>query len=170
MCVCVIATYEHHEKWKWKLLSHIWLCNPMDYTVYGILQATILNEVGSLSLLQGIIPTQGSNPALLHCRWILYQLSHKRSPRIIQEWGAYPFSNWSSRRRNRTRVPCIAGRFFTNWAIREAHEYLGYEHHGNHKSKENPITQTHTHALTQRESNPNISSNQMGGKSKRRNK
>ena len=32
--------------------------------------------VGSLSLLQGILPTQGSNPGLLHCRHILYQLSH----------------------------------------------------------------------------------------------
>ena len=35
--------------------------------------------VGSLSLLQGIFPTQGSNPGLSHCRWILYQLSHKGS-------------------------------------------------------------------------------------------
>ena len=34
--------------------------------------------VGSLSLLQGIFPTQESNPGLLHCRWIPYQLSHKR--------------------------------------------------------------------------------------------
>ena len=34
--------------------------------------------VGSLSLLQGIFPTQGSNPGLSHCRQILYQLSHKR--------------------------------------------------------------------------------------------
>ena len=33
--------------------------------------------MGSLSLLQGIFPTQGSNPGLLHCRWILYKLSHK---------------------------------------------------------------------------------------------
>ena len=32
--------------------------------------------VGSLSLLQGIFPTQGPNPGLLHCRQILYQLSH----------------------------------------------------------------------------------------------
>ena len=38
--------------------------------------------VGSLSLLQGIVPTQGSNPRLLHCRQILYQLSHQGSPRI----------------------------------------------------------------------------------------
>ena len=33
--------------------------------------------VGSLSLLQGLFPTQGSNPNLLHCRWILYQLSYQ---------------------------------------------------------------------------------------------
>ena len=36
--------------------------------------------VGSLSLLQRIFPTQGSNPSLPHCRQILYQLSHKGSP------------------------------------------------------------------------------------------
>ena len=36
--------------------------------------------VGSLSLLQGIFPIQGSNPGLLHCRQILYKLSHKGSP------------------------------------------------------------------------------------------
>ena len=33
--------------------------------------------VGSLSLLQGIFPTQGLNPGLPHCRRNLYQLSHK---------------------------------------------------------------------------------------------
>ena len=33
--------------------------------------------VGSLSLCQGIFPTQGVNPGLPQCRWILYQLSHK---------------------------------------------------------------------------------------------
>ena len=37
--------------------------------------------MGSLSLLQGIFPNQGSNPGLPHCRWILYQLNHKRSPK-----------------------------------------------------------------------------------------
>ena len=35
--------------------------------------------VGSLSLLQGIFPTQGFYPGLPHCRQILYQPSHKRS-------------------------------------------------------------------------------------------
>ena len=39
--------------------------------------------VGSLSLLQGIFPTQGSNPGSPHCRQILYQLSHKGSPEDI---------------------------------------------------------------------------------------
>ena len=36
--------------------------------------------VGSLSLLQGIFPTQESKQGLLHCRWILYQLSYQRIP------------------------------------------------------------------------------------------
>ena len=84
------------------------LCDPMDYTVHGILQVRILEWVvfpfsgieprssallvdslsaevqgkpkntgiGSLSLLQRIFPTQGSNRSLLHCRQILYQLSY----------------------------------------------------------------------------------------------
>ena len=37
--------------------------------------------VGSLSLLQRIFPTQGSNPGLPHCRWILYQLSYQGKPK-----------------------------------------------------------------------------------------
>ena len=75
--------------------------------------------VGSLSLLQGIFPTQGSNPGLLLCRRILYHLSHQGSPKIL-EWGVYPFSSRSSQPRNQTGVFCIAGRFFTSWASREA--------------------------------------------------
>ena len=78
--------------------------------------------VSRLSLLQGIFPTHGSNPGLPHCRRILYQLGYKGSPRIL-EWVAYPFSRGSSWPRNRTVVSCIAGRFFTNWAIGEAHIY-----------------------------------------------
>ena len=77
-------------------------------------------RVGSLSFLQGIFPTQGLNPGLPHCKVIFfYQLSHKGSPRIL-EWVAFPFASGSSRPRNWTGVSCIAGRFFTNWAIREA--------------------------------------------------
>ena len=39
--------------------------------------------VGSLSLLQGTFLTQELNQGLLHYRWILYQLSHQRSPKRI---------------------------------------------------------------------------------------
>ena len=55
--------------------------------------------VGSLSFLQGIFPTQGSNLGLPRCRRILYQLSHKGSPRIL-EWVVNPFSRGSSGHRN----------------------------------------------------------------------
>ena len=44
--------------------------------------------VGILALLQGIFPTQASNPGLLHCRQILYQLSHKGSP-LVREVTNY---------------------------------------------------------------------------------
>ena len=69
--------------------------------------------IGNHSLLQGIFPTQGSNPGLAHCRWILYQLSHKGSPTIL-EWVAYSFSSGSSWLRNLTGISCIAGGSFTN--------------------------------------------------------
>ena len=86
------------------------LCNPMDCPQNSPGQNT---EVGSLSLLQWIFETQGSNPDLLHCRQIPDQLSHKGSPRIL-EWVAYPFYRGSSQPRNQTGVSCIASGFFTN--------------------------------------------------------
>ena len=76
-----------------------------------------ITGVGILSLLQGIFPTQGLNPGLLHCRRIPYQLSHQESPRIL-EWVPYPFSSRSSQPRNWTRVSCITGGLFTNLAMR----------------------------------------------------
>ena len=88
------------------------LCNPMDCSWNFPGQNT---GVCSLFLFQGIFP----NPGLPHCRQTLYQLSHKQSQRTL-EWVAYPFSRGSSWPRNRTRVFRITGRFFTNWAIREA--------------------------------------------------
>ena len=97
------------------------LCDPMDYTVHGILQTKILEWV-AFPFSRGCSQHQGLNPGLLHCRRILYQLSHKGSPGIL-EWVTHPFSRGSSRPRNRTGVSCIAGWFFTNWAIREANVY-----------------------------------------------
>ena len=54
------------------------LCDPVDYTFHGILQAQIL------------------------------------------EYVAFPFSRGSSQPRDQTQVSCIAGRYFTSWAMREA--------------------------------------------------
>ena len=49
--------------------------------------------VESPSLLQGIFPTQGLNPSLLHYRWILYQLSHKGSLLVpLKSYKLAPFS------------------------------------------------------------------------------
>ena len=96
-------------------------CSPPGSSVYeNSLGKNI--EVDCHALLQGIFPTQGSNPGLLHCRRILYPLSHQESPRTL-EWVAYPFSRGSSQPRNRTRLSCIAGGFFTSWATREAQKH-----------------------------------------------
>ena len=87
---------------KWKLLSHVrlfetpWTIQPMEFSRPEYWS-------GYLSLLQGISPTQGSNPGLSHCRQILYQLSHQGCPRI-QEWVAYSFSSRSSQPRYWTGV------------------------------------------------------------------
>ena len=72
--------------------SCLTLCNPVERPWNSPGRNS---GVGSLPLLQGIFPTQGSNPGLPHCRQILYQLNHKGSPRIL-EWVAYLFSNRSS--------------------------------------------------------------------------
>ena len=78
------------------------LWDPLDYTVHGILQARILEWVASCSLLQGIFPTQGLNPGLLHCRQILYQRNYQGSLR-----AAYLFSRGSSQPRKWTGVPAL---------------------------------------------------------------
>ena len=93
-------------------------CSLPGSSVHGVSPGNN-TRVGCHALPHGIFPTQGSNPGFPLCRQILCQLSHQGSPRIL-EWVSYPFSSRSSRPRNRTRISCIAGRFFTNWAIREA--------------------------------------------------
>ena len=69
------------------------LCDPKDSSLLGTSVHGDSPGKGTgvvcHFLLQGIFPTQGSKPGLPHCRQILYQLSHKRSPRIL-EWVAYP--------------------------------------------------------------------------------
>ena len=97
--------------------SCLTLCDPMDYTVHGILQARILEWV-AISFSR-----ESSQPR----DWI--QVSHiaggffiSWATREAQEywWVAYPFSSGFSWLRNRTGVSCIAYGFFTNWDIKEA--------------------------------------------------
>ena len=53
-------------------------CNPPGSSVHG--DSPCKNTgVGCHALLQGIFPAQGSNPGLLHCGWILYQLTYQGS-------------------------------------------------------------------------------------------
>ena len=95
-------------------------CNPMDCSPWGSYDSPGKNTgVGCHALHQGIFPTQGSSPGLLHWRWILYGLSHQGSPTIL-EWVAYPSSRGSSQPRDRTQVSRIVGGFFTIWATRKS--------------------------------------------------
>ena len=91
------------------------LCEPMDYSPPG---SSVLGDspgkntgVGCHALLQGIIPTQASNPGLPHCRQILCGcLSHQANPPV--SGGIWPRS-WAGTSR-------IAGRFSASWASRGA--------------------------------------------------
>ena len=80
------------QKWKWKLVTQscLTLCNPMDCSlpsssVHEILQGRVLEWV-AISFSRGPsgpgVGIRGSNLSLLHCRQILYQLSHQGTPSI----------------------------------------------------------------------------------------
>ena len=108
------------------------LCDPMDYTVHGILQARILEWVAypfSKGSSQPRDRTQVSHTAV----WI-FNLSHQGSPRT-QEWVAYSFSSRSSWPRNWTRVFCIAGGFFTNWAMKRRWDREKSRHPDHHQQR-----------------------------------
>ena len=121
------------------------LCDPMDcsppsYSVHGILQARLLewvaypfssgssqprNRTGVSCIAGGfftkwaIREAQVTQSCLTLCDLMDYIVHGILQARIL-EWVAFPFSRGSSQTRDQTRVSCIAGGFFTNWAIREA--------------------------------------------------
>ena len=113
-----------HISWKWSespsVVSNSW----QPHGLYSPWNSAGQNTgVGSLSLLQGIFPVQGLNPGFLQCRKILYQLSPKRSPRILK-WVACPFCSGSACPTQESNQGLLmAGGFITSWAIREA-QYL----------------------------------------------
>ena len=69
------------------------LCDPIDYTVYGILQARILEWVAFLS--PADLPHPGLKPRSLVLQADSLPAEPQGSPRIV-EWVAYPFSSRSS--------------------------------------------------------------------------
>ena len=81
VCVCLVTQ------------SCLTLCNPMNCSPPGSFvhgNSPDLNTgVVYHDLLQGIFPTQGSNPGLPHCRQILYHLYHQGSPYIILYYIIY---------------------------------------------------------------------------------
>ena len=124
------------------------LFDPLDCSPSGSFCPWISPGKCCHSLLQRIFPTQKSNPSLLHCRKILYHLSHKESPKwkwsrsvvsdscnpmdcnlpgsslqgifqAILECVAVSFSRGSSQPRDQNPVFCTAGR--------EAHVYHIYQ-------------------------------------------
>ena len=83
--------------------SCLTLCDPTDcslpgFSVHESFQARILEWI-AIFYLQGIFPTQGSNSSLLcllHCRWILYPLTHQGSPFKVYFWFYTFLSNDNS--------------------------------------------------------------------------
>ena len=88
VCVCVYDFYVKKTKCACLKVKVAQSCptlfDPMDPIPYSPWNSPGQNTgVGSLSLLQGIFPTQRCNQGLLHCGWILYQLSYQGSPTHI---------------------------------------------------------------------------------------
>ena len=78
-------TLKSESESHWVVADFLWphgLYSPWNSPGYN-------TGVGSVSLLQGTFPTQGSNPDLPHCRRSLYQLSHKES--VFMQWHNYIF-------------------------------------------------------------------------------
>ena len=107
-------------KWKWCLLSHArlftapWTIESMEFSRPEYWSGYPFPSPGDL-------PNPGIE--LRPPTQIFLPGEPQGSPKIL-EWVAYPFSSGSSQLRSQTGVSCIAGRFFTNWATREAHSQV----------------------------------------------
>ena len=94
------------------------LCDPLNCSQPG---SSVRGDspgrntgAGCQALLQGIFPTQGSNPGLLHCRRILYCLSQRGSPRLGKP-VAYPFSRGASPPGAEPGTPALQASFLPAW-------------------------------------------------------
>ena len=112
--LCMVQPGLHEKwKWRWKLLSRVrlfataWTMQSMEFSRPEYWSGWNLPSPGDLPNL-GIEPR---SPALQEDS---LPAEPPEKPRIL-EWITYPFSSRSSQPRNRTKVYCIAGGFFTNW-------------------------------------------------------
>ena len=124
--MCFKWSQQHNQDMQPKCLlpsNHLILCTPLLHPSSIFLSITVFSNESALRIrwpkywsfsfnirpsneYSGLI-SQRSKPVLPHCRQVLYQLSYKGSPKIL-EWVAYPFSRGSSRQRNQTPglLPC----------------------------------------------------------------
>ena len=101
------------------------LWEPMDYTVHGILQARIM-EWAAFPFPRGSSqPKDRTSPALQADSLPAEPQGKPKNTGV----GNLSLSSRSSWPRNQTGVSCIAGRFFTNWAIREDQFMIPNEYH-----------------------------------------
>ena len=94
-------------KWREKSFSRVRLF-ATQYTIWSMEFCSKNTGVSSLTILQGIFQSQVLNPGLPHCRQILYRLSHKGGPRIL-DWGDWPFcsaSGFLTQESNRVLLQC----------------------------------------------------------------
>ena len=131
-----------------ELLSCLWLCDPMHYSMPGFPVHHNSQKLLKLMSIQYMMPSNPlilcrslllppsvfpsirvfSNEMVLYSRWPKYWLAMATvfygilQARILK-WIAFPFFRGSLQPRNWTQVSHIAGGFFTNWTTREAQEY-----------------------------------------------
>ena len=112
----------HWSIWKWKLLSCVqlfvtpWIIQSMEFFRPAYWSGQSFASPGGL-------PNSGikSRSSTLQADYLPTEPQGKP---MNTEWVAYPFFSGSSWHRNWTGVSWIAGRFFTNWVMREALKYL----------------------------------------------
>ena len=102
---------------RWTLLSHVWLF-ATPWTVQYMEFSSLEYWSGKPFPSPGDLLNPGIKPRSPTLQADSLPAEPQRSPGIL-EWLAYPFFSRSSQPRNRPGLSCIAGRFFTNRAIRE---------------------------------------------------
>ena len=115
VCLAKVVVFSSSHVWMWVKWSESLSVMSNSLQPHGLYSSwSPLGQctgVGSLCLLQGIFPTQGSNPGLPHCRQILYQLGHKGESWTIKKsecWRIDAFELWCWTRL--LRVPWTARR------------------------------------------------------------